>query len=907
MSMSKSPGGSSALLSKRPFLWAALAFCVVLLVLFRHSFVPDLTLFSNDGPLGTLSAECGKYPSGFFGVWNDLNWLGSRGIGASPNLSSILGWAAKPILFSKIYPPFALFLVGAAAWFLFRQLGFQPIVCLLGGVAAILNSSVFSIACWGLPAWSLARAMVYLGLGLLVSPRIKNTWLRAALAGFAVGMGVMEGFDVGAIYSLYFAAFVFFLALIESGQVSAQQAATGALRVAVVAACAVFIAAQSLSALVETQVQGVSGTAQDTQTKEQHWDWATQWSLPKIEFLRVIIPGLFGYRMDTPDGGTYWGGVGRQPGWEQHHQGLVRHSGSGEYAGVLVVLIALWAVAQALRGAKSPFPDRQRKFVLFWVVAGLVSVLLAYGRHAPFYQMIYRLPYFSTIRNPIKFMNPFQLAVTILFCYGLQDLFVRYLAKPRPRNLPLREYLRQWWATAAAPDKTWTRGMLIAFGVALAGLLIYTSSRTELERYLTSVAFDAAQAKAIASFSLCEVVWFIGFFAASGALLVLILSGWLSGSRATAAVVFLGLLLVLDLGRADRPWIVYYNYRDKYASNPVLDLLRDRPFDHRVAARLAPLSGNYLATGDAQGLFAGILDGEWLQHQYPFYNIQSLDIVQMPRVPEMDLAYMTALSPKTPRDFFHVGRLWQLTNTRYILGMTGFLDLINRDMDPTNRSFRVKTTFDFAQRDPAGGADGSTDTGITTVINPNGKFAIFELGAALPRAMLFRDWQVMTDDSQALERLAEPTFDPRKTVLVANAFPAPAGSSTAGADAGTVSITQYEPKHLTLKSEANSSTVLLLNDRFDPHWKVTVDGKPAPLLRCNYIMQGVSLPAGNHLVEFRFEPPHWGFFVSLAGVGFGLMLAGLAWLGKPAPDSAARTDSTAPAAKVQARVPNLKA
>jgi len=47
--------------------------------------------------------------------------------------------------------------------------------------------------------------------------------------------------------------------------------------------------------------------------------------------------------------------------------------------------------------------------------------------------------------------------------------------------------------------------------------------------------------------------------------------------------------------------------------------------------------------------------------------------------------------------------------------------------------------------------------------------------------------------------------------------------------------------------------VLLLNDRFDPAWRVTVDGKAASLLRCNYIMRGVQLAPGEHTVEFTFE------------------------------------------------------
>jgi hypothetical protein len=161
-----------------------------------------------------------------------------------------------------------------------------------------------------------------------------------------------------------------------------------------VAVCAAFLAAHGLATLVGTQIQGVAGMGQDDRSKEQRWDEATMWSLPKIESLRVVIPGLFGYRMDTPDGGCYWGSVGQRPGVPQ-----TRHSGAGVYAGVLVVLLAALALAQALRTGSSPFSQSERRTIFFWGAAALVSLLLAFGRHAPFYQFFYGLPYMSTIRS----------------------------------------------------------------------------------------------------------------------------------------------------------------------------------------------------------------------------------------------------------------------------------------------------------------------------------------------------------------------------------------------------------------------------------------------------------------------------------------------------------------------------
>jgi hypothetical protein len=161
---------------------------------------------------------------------------------------------------------------------------------------------------------------------------------------------------------------------------------------------------------------------------------------------------------------------------------------------------------------------------------------------------------------------------------------------------------------------------------------------------------------------------------------------------------------------------------------------------------------------------------------------------------------------------------------------------------------------------------------LTATLNTNGQYAVIEFTGALPRASLYSNWQVSTNDQATISLLTNPTFDPRRTVLVSD--PIPAGDIAATNNSpGTVEFASYAPKDIRLRAKATGASLLLLNDRYDPNWRVTVDGNPAALLRCNYLMRGVQVPAGEHEVRFQFQPSKNGFYVSLAAllVVFGLL------------------------------------
>jgi hypothetical protein len=868
----------------------------VLALLFWRSFLPDYIHFSNDGPLGSLMSDAVQMPGQFTGIWRDLNSLGSNDGTATPMLSTLLLWVAGPVGFAKIFPAAALFFLGIGAWAFFRALKLSPLAAALGAVAAMLNTSFFAGACWGVAQAEIAMGFNFFALALIAANDGKTGWFvrwtRLALAGLCVGINVMEAADVGALCSIFIAGFAFYKSLVESDSPIAIKAGRGVGRVAVVGIFAGFIAFQTVTGLVGTEIEGVSGTAQDAQTKAAHWDFATQWSLPKVETLGIVVPGLFGYRMDTPQNmmpslqdayrdGVYWGGMGRTPeidryfdggGKDSPPPGMMRFGYAGYYCGILVVLLAFWAVGQSLRRQNSPFSTAQKNFIWFWTAVLVISLPLAWGRFAPFsktsndlmfYALLYHLPYFSTIRNPAKFLVFFDWAMLVLFAYGVHALSRRCMeagpAKPVLGKIPAKKL--------DAFDRKWIYACVGIFGASVIGWLIFAGEKPAFVQYLQNVGFgDADFARQIATFSLGQMEWFLIIFAIALGLFILALTGCFSGPRAKLGAVLLGAFLIFDLGRADLPFVIHWDYKQKYevgSLNPVVNFLREKPYEHRVV-------GLPFRAPEGLGLLDQLYRIEWTQHLFLYYNIQSLDIVQMPRMPENLKEYLEALSPNgTPESVPLLARQWELTNTRYILGPAGYLDVLNQQLDPVQHRFRIAQRFEIAPK--PGVLQPTQLSELTAVTNENGRYALFEFTGALPRAKLYSNWQVNTNDQAVLKTLANLKFDPAQTLLIDTPQKNLPAVST-NENSGTVEFKSYAPKHIVFAVNATTPSVLLLNDKYDPNWRVTVDGRPAELLRCNFIMRGVQVPPGAHTVTFDFSLPNKLLYVTVSAVGVGLCL-----------------------------------
>jgi hypothetical protein len=165
---------------------------------------------------------------------------------------------------------------------------------------------------------------------------------------------------------------------------------------------------------------------------------------------------------------------------------------------------------------------------------------------------------------------------------------------------------------------------------------------------------------------------------------------------------------------------------------------------------------------------------------------------------------------------------------------------------------------------------------------------VYENARALPRAWLAAEARAL-DEEATLKvirtgRLPEgAAWEPQLTALVESDPGAePAAPAAPG---GSAEVTRHEPNRVDVRTKADGAALLVLGENHYPGWRAYLDGRPAGVLRVDYNLRGVRVPAGEHEVSFVYRPKSVliGAAVSLLAA-LGLLL----WWGRLLPESRLR-------------------
>ncbi len=140
-------------------------------------------------------------------------------------------------------------------------------------------------------------------------------------------------------------------------------------------------------------------------------------------------------------------------------------------------------------------------------------------------------------------------------------------------------------------------------------------------------------------------------------------------------------------------------------------------------------------------------------------------------------------------------------------------------------------------------------------------FNIYENTRVLPRAFIVSNTRVVSDQNAAFAAIHAPDFDPAQTVVLEK--PVNSGQPTVDNGASSAKIVGYGPNAILLDVNAANAGVLVLSEVYYPGWSASVDGKPADVLRADFLFRAVAVPAGAHRVLLTYDPPAFKIGVGL--------------------------------------------
>jgi len=102
-----------------------------------------------------------------------------------------------------------------------------------------------------------------------------------------------------------------------------------------------------------------------------------------------------------------------------------------------------------------------------------------------------------------------------------------------------------------------------------------------------------------------------------------------------------------------------------------------------------------------------------------------------------------------------------------------------------------------------------------------------------------------------------PVLDPRRFVELSSAQTAALGAFLPGSAptaSESVTIASYGPQRVELDARLERPGMVILADVDYPGWRLTIDGRDAPIYRANRMMRGAAVPAGRHRLVYTYAP-----------------------------------------------------
>ena len=823
VSTMKSPDNSPALPGPWTSLWVvALVSLVAQLWLCQFfSFGERVPVSIDVNPSNLWKLSYHFPPAGSFQV---LNWLGVAYLPQPLHPFSLAANLPTWWFFTTYTPLVATFALLAMAAFL-RELEVPRPAALFGGVIYAWQGDLLSFVFPGhyayITTWSFFALAAW---GALRAERTRH-WAYAMISGAGCGLMVALQPDRGAIASLLIAA-LYLAPMFQrtaAGRTLADNLAS-LRRLFLCVSVAALIALAPLLALFQSYIVGVKMAG--TTTRAQTYNLVTQFSLGPAETLTYLAPGFFGWHTHHPDG-PYWGWIGEWPDWPKNHQGTLNLNLAISTTGTVATVLALIGIGLLLPGnllGLVRLTERQRFYGRALLALGFLALVLAWGWHTALYRPLFALPLMDKWRDPLKWLEMTNFAIVVHSALGMQHLLASL--------------------EADAPETKFVRRRLIGFTNTLLILLCMGLAAS----YPLAVVLAAKfQAEGYGPLTIAEMMTTMHTSLLGAVLLTALLSlilrvlwrpemlrrltlvnPWLHRLwqqmlhpeyLPLTLALALAALAAVQLGWVANQFIQPAPLEALTATNPLLEALRSEGDRVRCS----------VATDDQ------LLD-TLLQNQFAGMNISCLDISAASRIPDDLNAFFKALDKDQ-------ARLWFLAGVKNVIVPEQGLPQMQADPDVSPNIDRA----DGYTLEPTGSPDLPSHALVT-------------MKDYLAKVTLVPHPEFFHTDKELLKRLKDPAWNPKESVLLNKLDPKPKVQSHPGMDEykrylpdhDGIDLKTYTPTEIEIEVKSVHGGYVLINDQYDPDWKVRVDGKDVTLLRADYILRAVEVPIGESAITMHY-------------------------------------------------------
>jgi hypothetical protein len=152
-----------------------------------------------------------------------------------------------------------------------------------------------------------------------------------------------------------------------------------------------------------------------------------------------------------------------------------------------------------------------------------------------------------------------------------------------------------------------------------------------------------------------------------------------------------------------------------------------------------------------------------------------------------------------------------------------------------------------------------------------GKQSLYRYAPSPGRAWIVGHALAAATHEEAFELVVSPDFRPLEQVVLERPV------EPASAQAGPFELEIQDEAPCRWRFAASSATPgwLVVAQAFYPGWKARVDGQESEVLRANYGLTAIELPAGRHEIVLEYDPPSFRIGAWCSAVALGLIAFGL--------------------------------